>query len=107
MNVATQVEAERIVSVGSVRPTAIPLAASAAPLATETMLRRLATSMYVELRTIECQFCRGVLTLTGLVPTFYLKAVITSLAENIEGVSQINNQVEVIDFRARSRSLSA
>ena len=83
---------------------AAPISVPSASQAAEIMLKRLSTSMYVELRPIQCQCSRGVLTLTGLVPTFYLKAVITSLAENIAGVTRIDNQVEVLDFRARSRS---
>jgi len=84
-----------------------PPALDSSPDIAQTMLRRLATSMYVELRTIQCHFNRGVLTLTGLVPTFYLKQVLTSLAEGLEGVTRIENHVELVGFRARSEALLA
>jgi hypothetical protein len=67
------------------------------------MRQRLERSMYVELRGAECRFDSGVLTLTGEVPSFYLKQVAFALTENIDGVERVENQIEVVDLRARSR----
>lgn len=39
----------------------------------------------------------------GEVPSFYLKQVGLSLAENIVGVERVDNHIEVVDLRARSR----
>jgi len=71
---------------------------------TSEMRRRLAKSLYVELRTVGCGFEGGTLTLTGSVPTFYLKQVATSLTEGLDGVARVANQIEVVDRRARSTS---
>ena len=87
-------DARRIPSMGT--PTARP---HRHPIA-ELVHSRLLKSMYVELRSIRCDFADGVLTLSGLVPTFYLKQVVTSLAEDMEGVERVENQVDVIDIRA-------
>lgn len=65
----------------------------------EIVERRLRKSMYFSLRTVSCQFDDGVLTLRGMVPTFYLKQVILSLLEDLEreGVKQVNDEVDVVN----------
>ena len=44
---------------------------------------------------VSIRFQDGVLTLAGRVSTFYLKQVLQTLVKNLDGVSRINNQVEV------------
>jgi len=73
-------------------------AASAAATPPEQLLRdRLQGSMYVKLRTIRCRMRENTLVLTGLVPTFYLKQVATSLTEGIAGVARVSNEIRVMD----------
>jgi hypothetical protein len=38
----------------------------------------------------------GVLTIRGTVPTFYLKQVLQSLLQNLDGIRWIDNQVDVV-----------
>lgn len=44
----------------------------------------------------------GVLTLTGRVPTFYLKQLLQTWLKNLDGVTRIDNQVEVVNSRGLS-----
>ncbi len=47
-------------------------------------------------KNITCKYADGVLTLRGKLPTFYLKQVLQSWLRDVEGVEQINNQVDVV-----------
>ena len=60
--------------------------------------------MYVSLRTVSCQFKDGLLTLRGIVPTFFLKQVILSLLEDLEceGLKRINDEIDVVNPRGLS-----
>jgi osmotically-inducible protein OsmY len=58
----------------------------------QATLRR---SAYVELRGLSCDFSGGILTLRGLVPSYYLKQHAQEIAASIPGVIKINNHVEV------------
>ncbi len=71
---------------------------------TEIVERRLRESMYISLRTVSCQFKDGLLTLRGIVPTFYLKQVILSLVEDLEceGIKRINDEIDVVNPRGLS-----
>ena len=71
---------------------------------TEIIERRLRESMYVSLHTVSCQFKDGLLTLRGIVPTFYLKQVILSQLEDLEceGVKRINDEIDVVNPRGLS-----
>lgn len=71
----------------------------------ETMEQRMKASMYVALRTIVCKFHDGVLTLQGIVPSFYVKSVLLSLAEDFlerEDVTQINDAIDVVNSQGLS-----
>jgi len=61
----------------------------------ETVQRRLRESSYYYLRTVSCVYEQGVLTLRGKVPTFYLKQTLQSIVEKVDGVTQIQNLVDV------------
>jgi hypothetical protein len=65
---------------------------------------RLRESMYVSLRTVSCQFKDGLLTLRGIVPTFYVKQVILSIVEDLEceGIKRINDEIDVVNPRGLS-----
>ena len=60
--------------------------------------------MYVSLRTVSCQFKDGLLTLRGIVPSFYVKQVIFSLVEDLEceGIEQINDEIDVVNSQGLS-----
>jgi osmotically-inducible protein OsmY len=62
----------------------------------ELVQRRLRESSYYYLRTINCAFDEGVLTLRGRVPSYYLKQTVQALAEKVEGVQQVINLVDVM-----------
>ncbi len=79
---------------------------AAHPVATE-IRSRFESSSYAELRNVESNFRAGHLTLTGLVSTFYLKQLATALAGGVEGVVQIDNRLDVVDFRSPMRPLPA
>jgi osmotically-inducible protein OsmY len=63
----------------------------------EQVQRRLQESSYYFLRRITCVCDRGIVTLRGRVPTYYLKQTVQALAEKVEGVEQVINLVEVIE----------
>ena len=59
--------------------------------------RRLRESSYYYLRTISAAYESGVVTLTGRVPTFYLKQTVQALVEKIDGVERVVNLVDVVN----------
>lgn len=71
---------------------------------TEIVEKRLRESMYVSLRTVSCQFEDGLLTLRGIVPSFYIKQVILSLLEDLEGegIERIRDEIDVVNARGLS-----
>ena len=44
---------------------------------------------------IAIHYADGILTLRGQLPSFYLKQLLQTLLRDVEGVAQINNQVDV------------
>lgn len=56
---------------------------------------RLGQSGYGPLRDIHCQYVAGVLTLSGRVPSFYLKQIAQVTVKDVQHVQQIDNQLEV------------
>ena len=71
---------------------------------TEIVEKRLRESMYIALRTVSCHFKDGLLTLRGIVPSFYVKQVILSLVEALasEGIKGINDEIDVVNPRGLS-----
>ena len=51
-------------------------------------------------KNITCEYVDGVLTLRGQLPTFYFKQVLQSWLRDVEGVEQIDNQVDVVSANA-------
>ena len=45
---------------------------------------------------VTLQFKNGVLTVRGRVPTFYLKQIVQTRLRDLDGVKQIDNQVDVV-----------
>ncbi len=62
----------------------------------EAVRHRLSTeSPYAIFRNVTYNFEDGLLTLRGEVPSFYVKQILQTRLRDIDGVSQIDNQVEV------------
>jgi osmotically-inducible protein OsmY len=57
---------------------------------------RLRRSPYPEVHRVACEFHEGVLTLRGRVPSYYLKQIAQTAVLEMEGIDEINNQVEVV-----------
>ena len=53
-------------------------------------------------RRVTCHYEKGVLTLRGRVATFYLKQVLQTLLMDLDGVPQVDNEVEVVDAAERN-----
>ena len=52
-------------------------------------------SGYMDLRGLECEFAGGTVTIKGQVGSYYLKQMAQAIAARVEGVSRINNQLQV------------
>ena len=57
--------------------------------------RVLRNSPYQEIRNLGCEFNDGVLTLNGVVTTFYLKQLAQSAVQSLEGVDKLQNNTIV------------
>ena len=53
-------------------------------------------STYPEIRRLSAAFGNGVLTLSGQLPSFYLKQIVLSAVRNIAGVERIEHRIEVV-----------
>jgi osmotically-inducible protein OsmY len=60
---------------------------------------RLRQTAHSALTLVTCEFDDGVATLCGDVPTFYLKQVAQTIARQTGGVSQVVNQICVLNPR--------
>jgi osmotically-inducible protein OsmY len=59
--------------------------------------RRLRESPYYFLRTVQCRFDAGVLTLLGRVPYDQLKQFAETIVSRVDGVHVVINRMEVYD----------
>ena len=59
--------------------------------------RILSNSSYLAIRYVNCTFQKGVLTLGGRLPSFHLKQLAQTAVQDIEGVLQVENRIEVTD----------
>lgn len=57
---------------------------------------RLQQSPYFALRSVCCAFHEGVLILRGYLPSYYLKQVAQTMVGDLDGVTAILNQIEVV-----------
>jgi hypothetical protein len=69
----------------------LPPAADVAALA-ERLLR---SHSYLALKNVSCEYCDGVLTLRGCLPTYYLKQLAQAAVGQLDGVRHIVNDIEV------------
>jgi osmotically-inducible protein OsmY len=58
---------------------------------------RLRASQYSSIRKIFCMFDEGMLVLRGRLPSFFHKQLAQTAVADIQGVTQIVNQIEVLD----------
>lgn len=61
--------------------------------------RRLAESSYCFLRAVRCEFADGTLTLSGRVPSYYLKQIAQTFGQKVVGVERIVNHIDVAQAR--------
>jgi osmotically-inducible protein OsmY len=64
-----------------------------------SVLAALRASGYRVLRNIDCEVHGDSVTLSGVVPSFYLKQVAQAVALRIERVREVVNAVEVVSTR--------
>jgi osmotically-inducible protein OsmY len=64
-------------------------------LVAELAERRLRNARWAELRHVSCCFADGVLTLRGVVTSYYLKQIAQASVRDIEEVSQVQNLIRV------------
>lgn len=65
------------------------------PSPAEIASRILRGSSYHALANVTCTYDNGVLTIGGRLPSFYLKQVAQNAVQQIEGVIQLDNRIEV------------
>ena len=73
----------------------------------ETVRRKILASPYAELRRMGFEYRDGVLTLRGVVKSFYLKQLAQALAMKMEGVDVVNNRLVVVNDTAERKTRSA
>lgn len=56
---------------------------------------RLRNARFAELRHVSCLFADGVLTLRGVVTSYYLKQIAQASVRNIDDVSRVQNLIRV------------
>ena len=64
---------------------------------------RLKNSQYAALKHVWCEFHDGVLILRGRLCSHYLKQIAQSLVQDLEGVEEVANYIEVEPRTARNR----
>jgi osmotically-inducible protein OsmY len=57
---------------------------------------RLRSNSYLALKNVSCEYDGGRLTLTGCLPTYYLKQVAQEVVAGVDGVTQVVNQISVV-----------
>lgn len=61
----------------------------------EAATERLRTSPYLPLRVVRCECKHGVLTLAGLVPSFYHRQIAQASVRDLVGLRRIDDQLQV------------
>ena len=73
----------------------------------ELVERCLRSNSYSALSDISCDCLNGVVLLRGCLPTYYLKQVAQVVVAHLEGVEQIDNQIEVGSLSAVAEYVSS
>jgi hypothetical protein len=58
---------------------------------------RLQQSLYPELRRVLCNYRHGILTLYGVVSSFYVRQIAQELVQGLDGIEVIDNQLVVAE----------
>lgn len=58
---------------------------------------KLNASSHLLRNNVECEYLNGVLVIRGRVPSFYLKQTAQTLIQGIEGVSRVENDIQVVN----------
>ena len=58
--------------------------------------RCLRSNAYLALKNVRCEYREGVLTLRGCLPTYYLKQMAHAIVAQLDGIGNIDNQIEVM-----------
>jgi len=86
----------------------LPITTEIAPAGVaEIAERRLRESPYFFLKTINCTFHKGVLTLRGQVPYRQLMSIAEAIVSRVAGVEEVVNRVELCDAVAGPLSAPA
>ena len=56
----------------------------------------LRSNSYLALKNVTCDYCEGVLTLRGCLPTYYLKQIAQTAVARVAGGVRIVNEIEVV-----------
>ncbi len=64
---------------------------------------RLRGNAYLALRSVSCTYGRGVLTLRGRLPTYYLKQIAIATVSEVEGVERVADEIEVVSVSRRGQ----
>ena len=62
----------------------------------EAAQNRLLRTSYHSLRTVTCEYDRGVLFLRGRLPSYYQKQLAQEAVVGMDGVSKVVNETEVV-----------
>jgi hypothetical protein len=60
-------------------------------------VNRLSSNSYRLRSSVTCEYERGVLTINGELPSFYLKQMVQSLLRNLDGVERLENRIVVVN----------
>lgn len=80
----------------------LPISTQAAPSVGDIAQRRLRESPYFFLKSLNCTFHDGVLTLRGQVPISQLRQFAESIVWRVDGVRDVVNRIEVCDPALRT-----
>jgi osmotically-inducible protein OsmY len=58
---------------------------------------RLRAKPYGALRRIKCEYRDGVLTLRGIVSTYYLKQIAQEAVATLDGIERVDNRIDVYE----------
>jgi osmotically-inducible protein OsmY len=65
--------------------------------------RRLRSNPYLSLKNVSCDWLDGVLVLRGCLPSYYLKQIAQEVVARLDGVTAVDNQIQVVTPALLSR----
>jgi osmotically-inducible protein OsmY len=73
-----------------------PASAAAQPPIQELAESKLRGNSYLALKNLSCEYEDGTLVLRGCLPTYYLKQLAQETVAHLEGVTRVENQIQVL-----------